>query len=70
MDLLQPLVSAAQSRAADGPDRARLDEALAAARAALEATRGSGSGSSSGGEQLEPGAQRVAVGRGSENVPA
>jgi hypothetical protein len=69
MDILQPLVTAAQSRAVDGPDRAHLDEALAAARAALEATRGGASGSGAG-EQLEPGAQRVAVGRGSENVPA
>jgi regulator of protease activity HflC (stomatin/prohibitin superfamily) len=39
MDVLQPLVGAAQSRqaAADGPERARLDEALSAARAALAA---------------------------------
>jgi regulator of protease activity HflC (stomatin/prohibitin superfamily) len=39
MDVLKPLVSAAQSRsggAADGPERERLDEALTAARAALE----------------------------------
>jgi regulator of protease activity HflC (stomatin/prohibitin superfamily) len=64
-DILAPLVNAAPSRAADGPDRARLDEALAAARAALEATSGSG-----GGEQLGAAAQPVAVGRGSENVPA
>jgi regulator of protease activity HflC (stomatin/prohibitin superfamily) len=38
MDIIQPLVSAAQSRSAgaDGPERERLDEALTAARAALE----------------------------------
>jgi regulator of protease activity HflC (stomatin/prohibitin superfamily) len=41
MDVLQPLMAAAQGRrpaATDGPERARLDEALAAARAALETT--------------------------------
>jgi len=40
MDVLQPLMAAAQGRrasATDGPERARLDEALAAARAALDA---------------------------------
>jgi regulator of protease activity HflC (stomatin/prohibitin superfamily) len=39
MDVLQPLMSAAQSRlaTADDPERARLDEALAAARTALAA---------------------------------
>jgi regulator of protease activity HflC (stomatin/prohibitin superfamily) len=38
MDVLQPLAAAAQSRraAAEGPERERLDEALAAARAALD----------------------------------
>jgi regulator of protease activity HflC (stomatin/prohibitin superfamily) len=38
MDIIQPLVSAAQSRSAgaDGPERERLDQALTAARAALE----------------------------------
>lgn len=38
MDVLQPLAAAAQSRrvAADGPERERLDEALAAARTALD----------------------------------
>jgi regulator of protease activity HflC (stomatin/prohibitin superfamily) len=38
IDVLQPLVSAAQGRAsvADGPERTRLDEALGAARQALE----------------------------------
>jgi regulator of protease activity HflC (stomatin/prohibitin superfamily) len=48
MDLLQPLMSAAQSQraGADGPERERLDQALAAARGALEA-------STSGGEQVE-----------------
>jgi regulator of protease activity HflC (stomatin/prohibitin superfamily) len=41
MDVLQPLMAVAQGRrasATDGPERARLDEALAAARAALGAT--------------------------------
>jgi regulator of protease activity HflC (stomatin/prohibitin superfamily) len=39
MDVLQPLVAVAQDRrsAADGPERERLDEALAAARTALQA---------------------------------
>jgi regulator of protease activity HflC (stomatin/prohibitin superfamily) len=38
MDILQPLIAAAQVRqvAADGPERERLDEALTAARAALD----------------------------------
>jgi len=37
IDVLQPLVGAAQSAAkVDGPERERLDEALKAARAALE----------------------------------
>jgi regulator of protease activity HflC (stomatin/prohibitin superfamily) len=38
VDLIQPLMKTAQSRraAANGPERERLDEALAAARAALE----------------------------------
>jgi regulator of protease activity HflC (stomatin/prohibitin superfamily) len=38
MDVLQPLLAAAQSRraAVDGPERERLDEALTAARAALD----------------------------------
>jgi regulator of protease activity HflC (stomatin/prohibitin superfamily) len=51
MDVLQPLVTVAQGRhaAADGPERKRLDEALTAARAALEAA-------TSEGERLEPGA--------------
>jgi regulator of protease activity HflC (stomatin/prohibitin superfamily) len=42
MDILQPLVSAAQSRGAeaDGPERERLDQALDAARAALEESTG------------------------------
>jgi regulator of protease activity HflC (stomatin/prohibitin superfamily) len=41
MDVLQPLMAAAQGRrasATDGPERARLDEALEAARGALETT--------------------------------
>jgi regulator of protease activity HflC (stomatin/prohibitin superfamily) len=43
VDVLQPLVSAAQVRqdtAGDGPERERLDEALTAARAALDAATG------------------------------
>jgi regulator of protease activity HflC (stomatin/prohibitin superfamily) len=44
MDILQPLVSAAQSRRAeaDGPERKRLDQALDAARTALEESTGGG----------------------------
>jgi regulator of protease activity HflC (stomatin/prohibitin superfamily) len=41
MDVLQPLLATAQSRrAADGPERERLDEALTAARAALDTATG------------------------------
>ncbi len=43
VDVLQPLVAAAQGRrasATDGPERASLDEALVAAREALEETKG------------------------------
>jgi len=42
LDLLQPLMTAAQARhgAADGPERERLNEALTAARAALDAAAG------------------------------
>ena len=41
MDILQPLLGAApRHRAATGPERERLDEALTAARAALTATTG------------------------------
>ncbi len=42
MDILQPLIAAAQTRhaAADGPERERLDEALTAARAALDTATG------------------------------
>ncbi|MFL5839898.1 MAG: slipin family protein [Thermoleophilaceae bacterium] len=54
VDVLQPLVSAAQGRRADGPERERLDEALAAARSALEASTG-------GREQLEAAADEEAV---------
>jgi regulator of protease activity HflC (stomatin/prohibitin superfamily) len=60
MDVLQPLVSAAQTRRteADGPERERLDQALAAARAALET-------STSGREELEraPGAEPLPASR-------
>jgi regulator of protease activity HflC (stomatin/prohibitin superfamily) len=62
LDVLQPLVAAAQRRgigAVDGPERARLDEALAAARAALDAAN-------SGRERLEPGAQPLPASRASE----
>jgi regulator of protease activity HflC (stomatin/prohibitin superfamily) len=62
LDVLQPLVAAAQRRgigAADGPERARLDEALAAARDALDAAN-------RGRERLEPGAQPLPVSRASE----
>jgi hypothetical protein len=62
VDVLQPLVAAAQRRgigAADGPERARLDEALAAAREALDAAN-------RGRERLEPGAQPLPVSRASE----
>lgn len=51
MDVLQPLLAVAQDRrsAADGPERERLDEALAAARTALQAA-------TSDHERLESGA--------------
>jgi regulator of protease activity HflC (stomatin/prohibitin superfamily) len=54
MDVLQPLAGAAQSRggAAEGPERERLDEALAAARTALDAA-------TSDHERLESGAYPV-----------
>jgi regulator of protease activity HflC (stomatin/prohibitin superfamily) len=54
MDVLQPFTTAAQSRrvAADGPEPARLDEALAAARAALDTA-------TSDRERLEPGAHPI-----------
>ncbi len=54
IDVLQPLVSAAGNRAgtADGPERARLDEALTAARDALDAAAG-------GPERLESGVHPV-----------
>jgi hypothetical protein len=56
MDVLQPLVAAAQGRsaaiAADGPERARLDEALVAARAALDAA-------TSGAGRFAPGAEAL-----------
>ena len=38
VDILQPLLARAQQAAADSPDRKRLDEAVAAAHAALEAS--------------------------------
>ena len=54
IDVLQPLVSAAGNRAgaADSQERERLDEALNAARAALDAAEG-------GPERLEPGVHPV-----------
>jgi regulator of protease activity HflC (stomatin/prohibitin superfamily) len=50
MDVLQPLVAAADRRsaAADGPERERLDEALAAAREALAAATSGPQGLASG----------------------
>jgi regulator of protease activity HflC (stomatin/prohibitin superfamily) len=54
VDVLQPLVTAAQGRRADGPERERLDDALDAARAALAESAG-------GREQLEVGADAEAV---------
>jgi hypothetical protein len=62
MDVLQPFVAAAQRRgldAADGPERARLDEALAAAREALDAATGDRG-------RLEPGSQPLPASRKSE----
>jgi regulator of protease activity HflC (stomatin/prohibitin superfamily) len=56
VDVLQPLVTAAQGRRDDGPDRKQLDEALDAARAALAASGGAR-------EQLD-------VGSDAETVPA
>jgi regulator of protease activity HflC (stomatin/prohibitin superfamily) len=58
MDVLQPLATGAQGRraAVDGPERERLDEALAAARAALDAA-------TSDREHLESGAHPVPVSR-------
>jgi regulator of protease activity HflC (stomatin/prohibitin superfamily) len=56
MEILQPLVAAAQGRsaaaAADGPERARLDEALVAARAALDAATTDTERQASGAEAL------------------
>ena len=65
MDVLQPLVAAARWRgigAADGPERARLDEALAAAREALEAATGDR-------ERLEAGGPSLPASRISEPAP-
>src|SRR5947209_1634239 len=62
IDVLQPLLGAGQERragTADGPERARLDEALAAARAALAA-------STSGPERRESDAQPLPASRSSE----
>jgi regulator of protease activity HflC (stomatin/prohibitin superfamily) len=64
MDIIQPLAAAAQggrATALDDPERERLDEALAAARAALE-------DASSDRERLEPGVHSVPV--PSASVPA
>jgi regulator of protease activity HflC (stomatin/prohibitin superfamily) len=63
MDVLQPLLAAARGRAAvDGPERERLDEALAAARAALDTA-------TSDRERLESGAYPVPVSPTSEPPP-
>jgi regulator of protease activity HflC (stomatin/prohibitin superfamily) len=61
MDVLQPLMAAAQGRAAgtDGHERARLDDALAAAREALAA-------STSDSAPVEAAAGATAASRGSE----
>lgn len=61
MDVLQPLIAAAQGRAsvADGPERARLDEALGAAREALGAT-------TSEPASLQPAAHATPASRASE----
>jgi len=58
VDVLQPLVASAEGRraaAADGSERAHLDEALASARAALEAAAGTGP------ERLEAGVDPMPV---------
>ena len=65
IDVLQPLVGAAQNRregVADGPERARLDAALAAARAALDAATTDRTGS-------QPGVDPVPPSRASELAP-
>jgi regulator of protease activity HflC (stomatin/prohibitin superfamily) len=54
VDVLQPLVTAAQGRRENGPDRKQLDEALDAARAALAASGGAR-------EQLELGSKAEPV---------
>ncbi|MGH2912394.1 MAG: slipin family protein [Solirubrobacteraceae bacterium] len=61
VDILQPLISAARAphAVADGPERERLDEALTAARAALDAA-------TSDRERLESGAYPVPVSPTSE----
>ncbi|MCA1704559.1 MAG: slipin family protein, partial [Actinobacteria bacterium] len=62
MDVLQPFVAAAQGRraaAVDGPERERLDEALDAARSALDAA-------TSDRERLESGADPIPPSRASE----
>jgi regulator of protease activity HflC (stomatin/prohibitin superfamily) len=61
MDVLQPLMAAAQGRRAtvDGPERERLDEALSAARAALDTA-------TSDRERLESGAYPVSASPTSE----
>ena len=61
MDVLQPLLAVAQSRRAtvDGPERERLDEALAAARAALDTA-------TSDRERLESGAHPISASPTSE----
>jgi regulator of protease activity HflC (stomatin/prohibitin superfamily) len=64
MDVLQPLMAVAQDRraAADGPERERLDEALAAARTALHAA-------TSGHEHLEPLVRPLPASPTSEQTP-
>jgi regulator of protease activity HflC (stomatin/prohibitin superfamily) len=61
MDILQPLITVAQGRraAVDGPERKRLDEALTAARAALDAA-------TSDHERLESGTHPVPASATSE----
>ncbi|HWX86931.1 MAG TPA: SPFH domain-containing protein [Solirubrobacteraceae bacterium] len=66
MDVLQPLAAAAQSRrvAADGPERERLDEALAAARAALDTATSDREGLESGSSSRD-----LPVGSASPDLP-
>jgi regulator of protease activity HflC (stomatin/prohibitin superfamily) len=65
LEILRPLVAAGQGHSAaagaDGPERARLDEALVAARAALEAA-------TSGTDRLAPAAEALPSGRAPERA--